>query len=279
MNTAALEHLINNKKITFIGGGNMARSLINGIIQDNNAVKLCVADPDEMQLDGIRQNWAEVKTTTDNIEAIDQVDVVILAVKPQIMGDVIQPLAEIAQSQKPLFISIAAGITEEKLSGWLGDAVPIVRCMPNTPALVQSGAPGLFATQYVSTEQYNLAESIMRSVGITSWFEQESLLDVVTAVSGSGPAYFFLVMEAMQAAAEKLGMDSADAKLLTLQTAFGAAKLALESGDNPAELRKKVTSKGGTTEAALKELIDGGLPELFDTALQAAEQRAKELAK
>lgn len=256
----------------------MARSLINGIIQGNNAVSLCVADPDEAQLDGIRQNWSAVKTTTDNLDAINHVDVVILAVKPQIMGDVLQPLAEMAQSQKPLFISIAAGITEEKLSSWLGGNVPIVRCMPNTPALVQSGATGLFANEYVSDEQHSLAESILRSVGITSWFEQENLLDVVTAVSGSGPAYFFLVMEAMQAAAEKLGMNAEDAKLLTLQTAFGAAKLALESSDEPAELRKKVTSKGGTTEAALKALIDGGLPELFDTALQAAEQRAKVLA-
>ena len=279
MNTVALEHLINDKSITFIGGGNMARSLINGIIQDNNAVNLCVSDPDETQLDGIRQNWSEVKTTTDNLDAINHVDVVILAVKPQIMADVLQPLAVIAQNQKPLFISIAAGVTEEKLSAWLGGNVPIVRCMPNTPALVQSGATGLFANEYVSDEQHNLAESILRSVGITSWFEQESLLDVVTAISGSGPAYFFLVMEAMQAAAEKLGMKADDAKLLTLQTAFGAAKLALESSDEPAELRKKVTSKGGTTEAALKELVDGGLPELFDTALQAAEQRAKELAK
>ncbi len=279
MNTAALEHLINNKKITFIGGGNMARSLINGLLMDNNDVQLCVSDLDETQLDGIRQNWANVKTTTNNLEAIDQVDVVILAVKPQVMGEVTQPLAELAQTQKPLFISIAAGVTEEKLSNWLGADVPIVRCMPNTPALVQSGATGLYANEHVSTEQHDLAESIMRAVGITVWLKQESLLDAVTAVSGSGPAYFFLVMEAMQQAAEKLGINAEEAKLLTLQTAFGAAKLALESSDSPAELRKKVTSKGGTTEAALGKLIEGGLPELFDTALQAADQRAKELAK
>ena len=278
MKTVALEHLINNKNITFIGGGNMARSLINGIIDDNNDVKLCVSDPDEAQLDGIRQNWATVKTTTDNIEAIDQADVVILAVKPQIMAEVIEPLAEIAQQQNMLFISIAAGVTESNLSTWLGGNVPIVRCMPNTPALVQSGATGLFANQQVSDEQSSLAESILRSVGITVWFAEEHLLDAVTATSGSGPAYFFLVMEAMQAAAEKLGIAPDDAKLLTLQTAFGAAKLALESSDNPAELRKKVTSKGGTTEAALAELINGGLPELFDMALQAANSRAKELA-
>ena len=279
-NAPALEHLMSNKSITFIGGGNMARSLINGIIQDNNDVRLCVSDPDETQLDGIRQNWPSVKTTTDNFDAIDQADVIILAVKPQIMRDVVQPLADMAQKQKPLLISIAAGVTEEKLLGWLGGGdIPIVRCMPNTPALVQSGATGLYANKHVSIEQHDLAESILRAVGITAWFEKESLLDAVTALSGSGPAYFFLVMEAMQAVAEKMGINAVDAKLLTLQTAFGAAKLALESSDAPAELRKKVTSKGGTTEAALKQLIDGGLPELFDTALQAAEQRAKELAK
>ena len=277
--TAALEHLIDNKKITFIGGGNMARSLINGLLMDNNQVQICVADPDESQLDGIRQNWANVTTTSNNIEAIDQVDVVILAVKPQIMSEVLKPLATIAQQQKPLFISIAAGITEANITDILGAKIPIVRCMPNTPALVQSGATGLYANQYVSAEQHDLAESIMRVVGITVWMQEESLLDAVTAVSGSGPAYFFLVMEAMQAAAEKFGLPAEEAKLLILQTALGAAKLALESSDSPAELRKKVTSKGGTTEAALAKLIDGGLPELFDTALQAADQRAKELAK
>lgn len=277
--TAALEHLIDNKKITFIGGGNMARSLINGLLMDNNQVQICVADPDESQLDGIRQNWANVTTTSNNLEAIDQVDVVILAVKPQIMSEVLKSLATIAQQQKPLFISIAAGITEANIADILGAEIPIVRCMPNTPALVQSGATGLYANQYVSAEQHDLAESIMRAVGITVWMQEESLLDAVTAVSGSGPAYFFLVMEAMQAAAEKLGLPAEEAKLLILQTALGAAKLALESSDSPAELRKKVTSKGGTTEAALAKLIDGGLPELFDTALQAADQRAKELAK
>ena len=171
------------------------------------------------------------------------------------------------------------GLAEAKIAAGLGDGLAIVRCMPNTPALVQSGATGLFANAYVSNQQRDLAESILRAVGITLWLERESLLDAVTALSGSGPAYFFLVMEAMQAAAEKMGISAADAQLLTLQTAFGAAKLALESRDQPVQLRKNVTSKGGTTEAALEVLMQGGLVELFDTALQAAEQRAKALAK
>jgi len=275
----ALKHLMSDKTITFIGGGNMARSLINGIIQDNNAVQLSVVDPDENQLDAIRQNWPSVATYTDTNITIAQSDVIIFAVKPQIMQTVVEDIASLAQQYQPLCISIAAGITEAKIALWLGGSLPIVRCMPNTPALVQSGATGLFANTYVSNEQRDLAESILRAVGITLWLEQESLLDAVTALSGSGPAYFFLVMEAMQAAAEKMGIASADARLLTLQTAFGAAKLALESSDKPAQLRKNVTSKGGTTEAALKELMDGGLVELFDTALQAAEQRAKQLAQ
>ena len=151
--------------------------------------------------------------------------------------------------------------------------------MPNTPALVKAGATGLYANPQVSKEQRSLAESILRTVGITLWFEDEAKLDAVTAVSGSGPAYFFLVMEAMQAAAESLGLKAEDAQLLVVQTALGAARLALESEQKPADLRKQVTSKGGTTEAALNTLKAGGLVPLFAEALQAAEQRSKELAQ
>jgi pyrroline-5-carboxylate reductase len=151
--------------------------------------------------------------------------------------------------------------------------------MPNTPALVQAGITGLYANELVAEGQRNLAETILRAVGSTIWFDEEEKLNAVTAVSGSGPAYFFLVMEAMQAAAEKLGLSQTDAQLLVSQTAFGAAKLALESPDAPAELRRKVTSKGGTTEAAIQKLMQGGLMELFDTALSAAAKRSKELSK
>jgi pyrroline-5-carboxylate reductase len=264
--------------ITFIGAGNMARSLIVGLLQDQANVALRVADPDPLQLDAIRKHWPEVYTSTDNLEAMQGADVVVLAVKPQVMREVTQSLAEQAQRNRPLFISIAAGIREQALSHWLGGNMPIVRCMPNTPALVQAGATGLYANPHVAEAQRSSAESILRAVGITRWFDDESKLDAVTAVSGSGPAYFFLVMEAMQAAAEKLGIPAEDAHLLVVQTALGAARLALESNDPPAELRRKVTSKGGTTEAALKVLNDGGLPALFDEALHAAENRSRELA-
>ena len=264
--------------ITFIGAGNMARSLIIGLLQDKANVLLRVADPDPQQLDAIRQHWPDVQATQDNAEALQGADVVVLAVKPQVMREVLEPLADLAQRNRPLVISIAAGIREAALNQWLGGNLPIVRCMPNTPALVQTGATGLVANAQVSQAQRNLAESILRAVGITVWFAEEASIDSVTAVSGSGPAYFFLVMEAMQAAAQNLGMSAEDAQLLVVQTALGAARLALESGEPAAELRRKVTSKGGTTEAALKVLNDGGLPALFEQALQAAAKRSRELA-
>ncbi|HIO92778.1 MAG TPA: pyrroline-5-carboxylate reductase [Leucothrix mucor] len=269
------------KKITFIGAGNMAQSLIAGLIKDETSLSICVADPLEDQLEVISTAWPEVVTHCNNLQAIEDADAVILAVKPQLMQQVCEPLQDAVRQLQPLIISIAAGITEGNLSAWLGGnlGIPVVRCMPNTPALVQAGITGLYANELVSEDQRNLAESILRSVGSTIWFDEEEKLNAVTAVSGSGPAYFFLVMEAMQAAAENLGLSAENAQQLVLQTAFGAAKLALESSDHPAELRRKVTSKGGTTEAALEKLTQGGLIELFDTALLAASQRSEELSK
>ncbi len=264
--------------ITFIGAGNMARSLIVGLLQDQANVALRVADPDQHQLDAIRKHWPAVMTTTDNLEAMQDADVVVLAVKPQIMREVSENLANNAQLSRPLFVSIAAGIREAALNRWLGGNQAIVRCMPNTPALVQAGATGLYANQHVSDSQRSAAESLLRAVGITVWFDEETKLDAVTAISGSGPAYFFLVMEAMQTAATQLGLHQEEAHLLIVQTALGAAKLALESDDLPSELRQKVTSKGGTTEAALNVLTTGGLHDLFAQALQAAASRSRELA-
>ncbi|WP_299876290.1 pyrroline-5-carboxylate reductase [uncultured Cocleimonas sp.] len=268
------------KTITFIGAGNMSRSLIAGLLQDGSTHNIRISDPNEEQLTGITANWAAINSYVNNAEAIDGADVVVLAVKPQIMQMVCEPLAEVFEAQNPLVISIAAGINLENLEKWLGDYSPaVVRCMPNTPSLVQSGMTGLFANKQVSEEQKNLAESIMRAVGSTLWLDDEGLMDTVTAVSGSGPAYFFLVMEAMQDAAQKMGLSAEDARLLVLQTAFGAAKLALESSDDASILRQRVTSKGGTTEAALKKLVDGGLPSIFEEALVAAAIRSKELSK
>ncbi|PWQ93015.1 pyrroline-5-carboxylate reductase [Leucothrix pacifica] len=264
----------NRTNITFIGAGNMARSLIAGLIDDGASVDITVADPSEEQLDIIRGQWPACITTTDNAQAVSQADLVVLAVKPQIMQMVCEALASDIQERKPLIMSIAAGVSESSLNTWLGGLLPIVRCMPNTPALVQSGMSGLYANTRVDEEQRSLAESVMRAVGMVLWFDDEDMLHAVTAVSGSGPAYFFLVMEAMQRSAEGFGLSEEEARLLVVQTAFGAAKLALESNDSSAELRKKVTSKGGTTEAAINQLQASGLENTFDLALKAAAQRS-----
>ena len=264
----------NRTQITFIGAGNMARSIIAGLVSDHAVVDITVSDPNQEQLDVIRGQWPNCQTTTDNAQAVSKADLIVLAVKPQIMQLVCESLAPDVQLSKPLIVSIAAGVSESSLSTWLGGLLPIVRCMPNTPALVQSGMSGLYANSRVSDEQRSLAESVMRAVGMVLWFEDEDKLHAVTAVSGSGPAYFFLVMEAMQRSAEGFGLTEDEARLLVSQTAFGAAKLALESKDSSAELRKQVTSKGGTTEAAIAQLQAAGLEAIFDTALKAAAQRS-----
>lgn len=267
-----------NKTLTFIGAGNMSRSLIAGLIEDNTSFALGVSDPDENQLDAIRSNWPSVETFTDNHQACQHSDIIVIAVKPHILPRVCESLKGSFSSDKPLIISIAAGVRETTINQSLGGNFPIVRCMPNTPALVQAGATGLYANEHVNADQHSEAEAILRAVGITLWFDDELQLDTVTAVSGSGPAYFFLVMEAMQQSAQKLGLNKDEARLLVLQTAMGAAKLAIESDDDAATLRDRVTSKGGTTEAALKVLNEGGLSDLFHQALSAAEGRSKELA-
>lgn len=267
------------KTLTFIGAGNMARSLIAGLIQDKTDLHIRVSDPDQNQLDNIKLNWPDVAIFSDNAAACSDTDMIVLAVKPQILSGVCEPLKNTIQDNKPLIISVAAGIRESTINEALGGGFPVVRCMPNTPALVQAGATGLFANDEVNGEQRSDAEAILRAVGIALWFDEEDQLDAVTAVSGSGPAYFFLVMEAMQESAIKLGLDEKAARLLVLQTAMGAAKLALESSDDVKVLRERVTSKGGTTEAALNTLNEGGLKELFHQALSAAENRSKELAR
>ena len=268
-----------NSTITFIGGGNMARSLIGGLLTNGvPAERLRIADIHPQPLAAAH---FPIQVFSDNRQAIADADVVVLAVKPQILAEVCKELAQaIVPSRPPLFISIAAGIRVTNILRWLGSPqLPVVRVMPNTPALVRSGASALFAGDYVSQMQHELAENILRAVGLTLWVEQEPLLDAVTALSGSGPAYFFLLMEVLENAAVDLGLTAADARLLTLQTAFGAAKMALESSEEAAILRARVTSKGGTTEQAIRVLQEGALQDLFNKALQAAHSRATELAE
>jgi len=265
-------------KISFIGGGNMARSLLGGLIAGGfNSARLCVADPGEDQRELVQARFG-VRAVVSNEEVAQIADVLVLAVKPQILKSVAQSLAPMVQEKRPLVISIAAGVRSGDLDRWLGGGVSLVRTMPNTPALVQSGATALYARSEVTAKQRSQAESVMRAVGLTLWVEDEDLLDSVTALSGSGPAYFFLMMEILEQAAIAQGLPRSVSHLLTLQTAFGAAKMALESEEDLSILRARVTSRGGTTERAIEVLESGGLSSLFSSALDAARTRSQELA-
>jgi len=267
------------KNIGFIGGGNMASSLISGLVASGHSPQqIWVTDPDQDKLSTLATN-AYINTSVSNDALIAEVDVVVLAVKPQVIASVIKDSREAFANKEVLIVSIAAGINQTSLSTWLGKDAAIVRCMPNTPALVQTGATGIHANQNVSDEQRDLAENIMRSVGITVWVDKEAELDAVTAVSGSGPAYFFLLMEAMEKSAIELGLSQRTAQLLIEQTALGAARIALESTESPGELRQRVTSPGGTTEQAIKTFEQGGFSDLVKQALQAANDRSITLAQ
>lgn len=266
-------------QLAFIGAGNMASALIGGLVKQGFAAdRIIASDPYPAMLDKLR-SVAPVATTSDNIAAVANADVIVLAVKPQVMKQVLEPLAKVLQERKPLIISIAAGIEIASIARWLGGDLPIVRCMPNTPALVQLGATGAFANAHVSAEQKKLTDTILRAVGIALWVDSESQLDAVTAVSGSGPAYFFLVMEAMQAAGEKLGLSRDVAAQLTVQTALGAARMAIDSDVDVVELRRRVTSPNGTTERAIASFENDNLRDIFQRALDACDARSRELAK
>lgn len=266
-------------RIAFIGGGNMARSLIGGLIGGGaDARSICVSDVDSDRLATLTEAF-NVRAATHNGEATQGADLIILTVKPQVLKVVAQELAPAVQRRRPLVISVAAGVRVADLSAWLGGQVALVRAMPNTPALVRSGATALYATPQASEAQRAWAESVMRAAGVTVWLDDEALMDAVTALSGSGPAYFFLVMEAMEQAGVELGLERDTARLLTLQTALGAAKMALESADDPQTLRRRVTSPGGTTEQAIAVLEQADTRGIFARALQAANSRSRELAQ
>jgi len=274
-----VNQLMSQTTISFIGAGNMARSLIGGLIADGrDANSIWVSDANKEQLANLSAGLP-VHTTTSNIEAIEKANVIILAVKPQMLAQVAEELREATMGRPVLFISVAAGVRETDINRWLGGQSAIVRTMPNTPALIQTGATALFANNQVSDAQRNQAETIMRAVGLALWVDDENQMDIVTALSGSGPAYFFLMMEALEQAATDLGLPQKTARLLALQTGFGATKMALEASDELAELRRCVTSPGGTTERAVNSLEDNGIRELFANALKAAKTRSEELAQ
>ena len=262
--------------ICFIGGGNMASSLIGGLIANGkDPAKVIACDPNDEALQQLEKKFG-VTTGRDNLSSAEAADIVMLAVKPQVMQAVCESLSALPGNRERLFISIAAGVTSTAIDGWLGGDRAIVRCMPNTPALLQLGATGSFANDRVSVAQRETATAILDAVGISIWVDEERQLDAVTAVSGSGPAYFFYFIELLQAAGEKLGLPAEVSATLARQTALGAAHMA--RNEDVRQLRANVTSKKGTTEQAILSFQANNLQQLVDEATKAASDRATELA-
>ncbi len=268
----------NIRKLAFIGGGNMAAALIGGLTRQGLAGdRIAVFDPNGAQLARLERDFG-VSGAPDSAAAAADAEAVILAVKPQQMRAVALGLAPHLAAARPLVISVAAGIPHAALARWFGASAPVVRTMPNRPALNGFGATGLYAPPTVGAAHRALAEAIMAAVSATVWVEHESQMDTVTALSGSGPAYFFLFMEALEAAAHERGLPTEIAHKLTLATAFGAAQMARHSGESLALLREQVTSKGGTTAAALAVLDAAALRANVAHAVAAADRRSAELA-
>lgn len=263
----------------FIGAGNMASAIIGGLIAKGYPADLIyTSDLDSNKLAEMKAKWG-IHTSSDSASVCEHVDVVILAVKPQVLKMVCEQLKSAIEVKKPLVISIAAGVETASLNRWLGNDIPVIRCMPNTPALVQLGASGLFASDQVSESQKLLAESVLSAVGIALWVSEEHHIDSVTAVSGSGPAYYFMVMEAMIEAGIAQGLTPEVAKSLTIQTALGAATMAMGSEYEPDELRRRVTSPNGTTERAIETFTQGDLKGLFAKAMKDCADRSETLSK
>ncbi|WP_110654128.1 pyrroline-5-carboxylate reductase [Salinicola halimionae] len=266
-------------RIVFIGAGNMASAIFGGMLDSGYPAEAIVATSrSQEKRDDISQRYG-IRTMQDNLAAVEQADVLVLAVKPQMMRDLCLSLRETVQVRRPLVVSVAAGLDAATLDGWLGGGLALIRCMPNTPSLVGAGASGLYANARVSDGERQLATELLTSVGLVEWVDQEAQIEAVTAVSGSGPAYFFLFMESLEAAGIELGLPAKSARRLALQTAFGAAKMARESEFDPAELRRRVTSPNGTTERAINAFEEAGLKDIVGRATQACAERARELSR
>ena len=264
-----------NCNISFIGGGNMAQALIGGLISRGlPPTRITVSHPVEKVR--LLLTEKDVHVTDDNIAAIRDADIVLFAVKPQVLASVLKPLKGLLEGK--LVMSIVAGAEIATIANLL-DTNRIVRVMPNTPALVQTGAHGLYATEAVNAQDRELASQVLAATGLTIWVNSEAQIDAVTAVSGSGPAYFFYMMESMIRAGKNLGLDEKVATALTLQTALGAAQMAITSSNTPAELRKNVTSPNGTTQAALEVFDRAQISQNIQAALAAAQKRSQELAQ
>jgi pyrroline-5-carboxylate reductase len=267
------------EKLAFLGGGNMGRALIGGLLQrGTRSEHIAVGEAYEPARASLARDFG-IPATADNASVIDGAAVVVLAVKPQDAGAVLTPLAPLFQKHRPVLVSVAAGLRVGALESWCGGNIPVVRSMPNRPALVGAGATGLFAGASVSAAHRAKAEAIMSAVGEVVWVPNEEALDVVTALSGSGPAYFFLLAELMMQAATELGLDADAARRLAVATLHGAGSLAHAADGDLARMRAEVTSKGGTTEAALKVMNAADLRGIVARALDAATKRGREMAE
>jgi pyrroline-5-carboxylate reductase len=270
---------LHQPRIAFVGAGNMASSIIGGLLESGHpAERISAADPFPASLQRLRE-IGQIAVHDDNAAAVVDADVVILAVKPQVMAEATDSIEKAVKSNKAVVISIAAGVTIASLQSRLGPDSAIVRCMPNTPALLRCGASGLFANKHCSAQQRDYAQLILSAVGTTCWVKSEEELDAITALSGSGPAYFFLFIEAMVDAGEALGLERKVATSLALQTSLGASRMALENDVDLVELRRRVTSPGGTTERAIQSFEQDNLREVVTKAMRAAADRAVEMAQ
>ena len=267
----------NKTVIGFIGAGNMAYALIKGLLNNGfNTNQINISDPNEELLQS-RESELEVTTYSDNTSLLSNSDIIFFAVKPQVLSSVCLELKGVVKS-KHLFVSIVAGIRSSDINRWLGGNFALIRTMPNTPALFQSGVTGLFANEVVDNEQKSLVSSILSSVGECFWVNEEKLIDAITAISGSGPAYFFLLMQSMTQAGMALGLDEETANSLSIQTAYGASLMANKTGKNSRTLRSEVTSPNGTTQSAIESFQDQNFEGIVANATRAAYDRARELS-
>lgn len=264
--------------LAFVGGGNMARSLIGGLIaRGHDARTIRVAEPVDALRDALAKDFG-VSVFADGADAVQGASTWILGVKPQVLRGVCEALASQAQASKPLVVSVAAGITSAQIDRWLGGGLAVVRTMPNTPALLGAGVTGLHANARVAADDRAGTQALLSAAGETVWIDDEAQMDAVTAVSGSGPAYIFLLAEALQSAGEAEGLPRDAARTLALQTILGAGRMLVQSDVDAAELRRRVTSPNGTTHAAITALEAGGFRELVGRAVHAARVRGKELS-
>lgn len=265
-------------RIAFVGGGNMARNLIGGLVRAGApSAHLAVAEPNADLRAALAGEFG-VATHANGADAARGADAVVLAVKPQVMKTVCTSLRDAVAARRPVIVSIAAGIRIDQIAAWLGGDLAIVRTMPNTPALIGAGAAGLVANAHANAAQRRLAQSILEAAGLAVWIDDETLMDTVTALSGSGPAYFFLLVEALEDAAVAQGLPRDTARALAAQTCLGAGRMLREDGEAPAVLRQRVTSPNGTTQAAIESFEASGLRAVVARAVAAATKRGQELS-